>query len=155
MDLKFDVARTGEGWPRLQTLMEGAADTAWLTYTNPPASLASLRWHWDHVFGYDPLPVLQRLDVPMLVLYGELDAIVPPRVHRKRMEQALRAAGRHRVTIKVFDKANHGFFEAITGGRLEHARLASFVDGYFEQRTAWVLAAVRRAQPDGLDESQD
>lgn len=155
MDLKFEVARTGEGWPRLQTLMSGAADAAWLTYTNPPASLESLRWHWDHVFAHDPIPVLARLAIPMLVLYGELDSIVPPRVHRKRMEEALRTAGRHDVTIRVFPKANHGFFEAITGGRLEQARLASFVDGYFDERTAWVLAAVQGAQSTGLAESQD
>ncbi len=155
MDLKFEVARTGEGWPRLHALMDDAADTAWLAYTNPPTSLASLRWHWDHVFGYDPIPVLERLEVPMLVLYGELDTLVPPRVHRKRMEAALRAAGRHNVTIKVFDKANHGFFEAITGGRLEQARLTSFVDGYFEQRTSWVLATVEDAATQAADDTQD
>lgn len=149
MDLKFEVARTGEGWDRLERLMR-TADEAWLAYTNPPTSLESLRWYWEHVFGYDPIPVLARLDVPMLVLYGELDAIVPPRVHRRRMEEALEAAGHHDVTIKVFDKANHGFFEAITGGRLEHASLTSFVDGYFEARTAWVLSTVGEHVPDTL-----
>lgn len=153
MDLKFDVARTGEGWPRLQSMMDG--EPAWLSYTNPPSSLESLRWHWDNVFGYDPIPVLERLRVPMLVLYGALDSIVPPRVHRKRMEQALQSAGRHDVTIKVFEKANHGFFEAITGGRLEQARLASFVDGYFEERTSWVLATVNDSRSRGVTESQD
>lgn len=155
MDQKFEVARTGEGWPRLQAIMNTAGAAAWLSYTNPPASLESLRWYWDNVFGYDPIPVLARLEVPMLVLYGGLDSIVPPRVHRKRMEQALQAAGRHDVTIKVFEKANHGFFEAITGGRLEQARLASFVDGYFEQRTSWVLATVQDAAARGAAESQN
>jgi len=71
----------------------------WLPYVNAPSSLESLRWHWDHVFSYDPLPVLQRLQVPMLVLYGELDAIVPPRIHRVRMEQAMRAAGTARIVF--------------------------------------------------------
>lgn len=155
MDLKFEVARTGDGWPRVQSIMNAASDAAWLSYTNPPTTLESLRWYWDNVFGYDPIPVLERLEVPMLVLYGGLDSIVPPRVHRKRMEQALQAAGRHDVTIKVFEKANHGFFEAITGGRLEQARLASFVDGYFEERTSWVLATVQGVTARGAAESQD
>jgi dienelactone hydrolase len=153
MDLKLEVARTGEGWARLQSLMDDRP--AWLSYVNPPSSLDSLRWHWDHVFGYDPIPVLERLRVPMLVLYGALDSIVPPRVHRARMQQAIEAAGRHDVTIKVFDKANHGFFEAITGGRLEQPGLASFVDGYFEERTAWVLATVQDVTARVTEEIQD
>lgn len=153
MDLKFEVARTGEGWERLQRQMQN--DAAWLPYTNPPTSLESLRWHWDHIFGYDPVPALTRLEVPMLVLYGGRDAVVPPRVHRRRMEEALAAAGRHDVTIKVFDEANHGFFEAVTGGRREHASLTGFVDGYFEQRTAWVLSTVRDASSLALAETQE
>lgn len=155
MDLKFEVARTGDGWPRLQSIINDAAGAAWLSYTNPPATLESLRWYWDNVFGYDPIPILERLEVPMLVLYGGLDSIVPPRVHRKRMEQALQAAGRHDVTIKVFEKANHSFFEALTGGRLEQPRLTSFVDGYFEERTSWVLATVQDASTRGAAESQE
>jgi hypothetical protein len=81
----------------------------------------------------------------MLVPYGELDAIVPPKVHKARMEQTLREAGRHNVTIREFAKANHGFFEAITGGRREQPLLTSFVEGYFEARTAWVRARSQEA----------
>jgi len=155
MDAKFEVARTGEGWPRLEAMMRSAERTGWLPYTNPPSSLESLRWHWDHVFGYDPIPVLQQLRVPMLVLYGELDTVVPPRVHRRRMEEALEAAGRNDVTIRTFEKANHGFFEAITGGRREHPQLAGFVEGYFEQRTDWVLSTLAsRRSADALESSQ-
>lgn len=145
MDQKLDVARTGQGWERLVAAMATGERAGWLSYVNAPSSLESLRWHWDHVFSYDPLPVLRDLDVPMLVLYGELDAIVPPRVHRARMEEATRAAGKQNVTIREFARANHGFFEAITGGRQEQPQLAAFVAGYFETRTAWVRARSREA----------
>ncbi len=140
MDDKFDVARTGEGWGRLASAMQAGGREGWLPYVNPPSNLESLQWHWENVFSYDPLPVLQQLTVPMLVLYGELDAIVPPKVHRARMELTLREAGKHNVTIREFAKANHGFFEAITGGRKEQAMLGNFVAGYFEARTDWVRA---------------
>ena len=140
MDQKFEVARTGEGWDALLAAMEAGQRVGWLPYVNAPSNLESLRWHWEHVFSYDPLPALQQLTVPMLVLYGELDAIVPPRVHRARMEQAVREAGKHNVTIHEFAKANHGFFEAITGGRQEQPLLGSFVSGYFTTRTDWVRA---------------
>jgi dienelactone hydrolase len=82
----------------------------------------------------------------MLVLYGELDSLVPPRVHRARMEQAVQEAGKANVTIREFARANHGFFEAITGGRQEQPTLGGFVAGYFEARTAWVRARSQEAQ---------
>jgi dienelactone hydrolase len=79
------------------------------------------------------------------VLYGELDSVVPPKVHRARMELAMREAGRHDVTIREFARANHGFFEAITGGRQEQPNLGSFVAGYFQVRTDWVRARLQPA----------
>lgn len=154
MDQKFEVARSGEGWDSLEAAMAAGERAGWLPYVNAPASLDSLRWHWEHVFSYDPLPVLDRLSVPMLVLYGELDSVVPPKVHKARMEQAVRAAGKHDVTIREFARANHGFFEAITGGRLEQPNLGAFVAGYFEARTDWVRA-LSQAAPHGATELQN
>ena len=145
MELKFDVARTGQHWNRLEAAMASGTRGGWLAYVNPPTSLESLRWNWDHVFSHDPLPVLARLTVPMLVLYGELDSIVPPKVHKARMEQALHAGGNRNVTIREFPRANHGFFEAMTGGKQEQPSLANFVAGYFEARTAWVRARSQEA----------
>ena len=145
MDQKFEVARTGQGWDRLEAAIRAGEKAGWIPYVNAPASLETLQWHWEHVFSYDPLPVLQQLDVPMLVLYGELDSVVPPKVHKARMEQAVRAMGKRRVTIREFARANHGFFEAITGGRQEQPNLGSFVAGYFETRTDWVRARAQEA----------
>lgn len=155
MDRKFEVARTGEGWGSLTVAMAAGERAGWLPYVNPPNSLETLQWHWEHVFSHDPLPVLQKLSVPMLVLYGELDAIVPPRVHKSRMEQAIRDAGKHNVTIREFARANHGFFEAITGGRMEQPRLTGFVPGYFEVRTAWVREQSQAAAPAVSTDLQD
>ena len=154
MDQKFEVARTGQGWDRLEAAMASGARAGWLPYVNAPTTLDSLRWNWEHIFSYDPLPVLAQLSVPMLVLYGELDTIVPPKVHRARMEQAVREAGTHDVTIREFARANHGFFEAITGGRREQPTLGTFVAGYFEARTAWVRARSQEAHL-ASTESQD
>ena len=89
----------------------------------------------------------------MLVLYGELDSVVPPKVHKARMEQAVRETGKHDVTIREFPRANHGFFEAITGGRQEQPNLGSFVAGYFEARTDWVRA--RSVAATAVTELQD
>jgi uncharacterized protein len=59
MDQKFDVARTGKGWERLESSIARNAQSGWISYVNAPSSLDSLRWHWDNVLSYDPLAALE------------------------------------------------------------------------------------------------
>jgi uncharacterized protein len=138
MDQKFEVARTGQGWDDLQGAMVRGAREGWLSYVNPPPTLENLRWNWEHILSYDPAPALEALNCPVLVLYGELDTIVPAGVHRDRMQAALERARTRDVTIKVFGKANHAFLQAVTGGRREGAALKGFVDGYLGTHVAWL-----------------
>jgi uncharacterized protein len=138
MDQKFEVARTGEGWAELQASMAVGAREGWLSYVNAPPSLENLRWHWEHVLSYDPAPALEALTCPVLVLYGGLDSIVPARVHKERMQAALERARTRDVTIKVFDRANHAFLQAVTGGRRETPGLKGFVAGYLGTHIAWL-----------------
>jgi dienelactone hydrolase len=144
MDQKFEVARTGQGWDDLQAQMRRAAEEGWANYVNPPQTLESLQWHWQHVLSYDPMPALQKLACPVLVLYGGLDSIVPPDLNRARMQSVLEKSRTRDVTIKVFDRANHSFLEAVTGGRREGPSLRGFVDGYLETHVAWLGERVRR-----------
>jgi pimeloyl-ACP methyl ester carboxylesterase len=145
MDQKFDVARTGKGWDRLQSSMTRNAQSGWMSYVNAPTSLESLQWHWDNVLSYDPLPALEKLTCPVLVLYGELDTIVPADENKKRMEAVLKRSGTRDTTIKVFERANHGFFEAINGGKREAAGLKGLVPGYLDSRVAWLRQRVNVA----------
>jgi uncharacterized protein len=142
MERKFDVARTGEGWEKLQSSMKQAEREGWLSYVNAPTSLESLQWHWANVLSYDPLPALARLQCPLLVLYGERDTIVPAVENRKLMEAVLRQSGHRDATIKVFESANHSFFAAITGGKREAAALKNLVPGYLDARVDWVRQRV-------------
>lgn len=142
MDQKFEVARTGKGWDRLQASMTRNAQAGWISYVNAPSSLESLQWHWDNVLSYDPLPALEKLTCPVLVLYGELDTIVPADENKKRMEAVLKRSGTRDTTIKVFERANHGFFEAINGGKREAAGLKGLVPGYLDSRVAWLRQRV-------------
>jgi dienelactone hydrolase len=109
-----------------------------LSYTNPPTSLESLQWNWTNLLSYDPQPALERVTCPILVLYGQLDTVVSPGENRKRMETALKRAGNRDATIKVFEKANHGFFAAITGGKREGPSLKGLVPGYLQTRVDWL-----------------
>lgn len=147
MDRKFEVARTGDGWHDIETLMAEGAREGWLHYTNPPASLENLRWNGTHVFPYDPGPALAALRVPVLALYGSLDRIVSPEASRERIEAALRAAGTRDVTVRVIDGANHNFYAAVTGAPGEAVLLSRFAPGYFEARISWLRERVDEGRP--------
>jgi uncharacterized protein len=138
MERKFEVARTGRGWDKLEEAMKRNAAEPWINYVNPPTSLESLQWNWTNLLSYDPKPALEQVTCPILVLYGQLDTIVSPSENRRQMESALKRAGNHDATIKVFDKANHGFFAAITGGRREGPSLKGLVPGYLQTRVDWL-----------------
>jgi uncharacterized protein len=138
MEQKFDVAKSGKGWDKLGERMKREEDEGWMAYVNPPTTLESLEWNWKYLLSYDPQPALEQLTCPVLVLYGQLDSIVSPSENRKRMEAALKRAGNHDATIKVFEKANHGFFAAITGGRREGPSLKGLVPGYLQTRVDWL-----------------
>lgn len=138
MEQKFEVARTGQGYARLEEVMKRADEEGWLSYVNPPSSLESLQWNWANLLSYDPRPALENVTCPILVLYGQLDTIVSAGENRKRMEAALKQAGNRDATIKVFEKANHGFFAAINGGRREGPSLKGLVPGYLQTRVDWL-----------------
>jgi fermentation-respiration switch protein FrsA (DUF1100 family) len=147
MEQKFEVARTGEGWTKLEEATQRATAEGWISYVNPPSSLESLQWNWTNLLSYDPRPALEKVTCPILVLYGKLDTIVSPSENRRRMESALEHAGNRDATIKVFDKANHGFFAAITGGRREGPSLKGLVPGYLQTRVDWVRQHVTDSGP--------
>jgi dienelactone hydrolase len=144
MDRKFEVAKTGEGWESLADPVERAGREGWAAYVNPPQTLESLQWHWQHVLSYDPVPALKALSCPVLVLYGGLDSIVPAEVNRARMEAALGTSRTRDVTFRVFERANHSFLEAETGGRREAPSLRGFVAGYLDTHVAWLGPRVPR-----------
>jgi hypothetical protein len=151
MDLKFEVASTGERWDRLEGAMVRAAREGWIGYVNAPTSLESLQWNWRYVLSYDPLPALERLTCPVLVLYGGLDRIVPATHSSSRMEEILRNAGNRDTTVRVFEKANHAFLAAVTGGRREQPSLRGFVAGYFEAHVEWLSHRVDIRPAQGAD----
>jgi pimeloyl-ACP methyl ester carboxylesterase len=161
MDNKFKVARTGKGWDGLMDRLRNGVREGWAPYVNAPTSLDSLQWNWEHVLSYDPAPALEKLTCPVLVLYGELDTVVPVQANRQRMADALKRAGNRDATIKVFEKANHGFFAAMTGGRREGPSLKALVPGYLETRVGWlrqrvrIVTAAATTATETLTESQD
>ena len=93
--------------------------------------------------GRVPVPVLQKVKVPFLAIFGGLDQNVVPSVNRPILEKALRDGGNPDYTIKVFPKGNHLMMESVTGGQKEYVRMSKTVDGYFETMVDWILERTR------------
>ena len=110
---KFAVARTGLGWPALDSLMQRlrADSVKWFPgYGTGAASrtLAGLRLYGVLQFNYDPTRDLMRIGAPVLVLMGERDRTFPPATVVERMRASLARGGNRNLTARIIPGATHG-----------------------------------------------
>jgi len=96
---------------------------------------------WFRYFiKYDPIPALENVKVPVLILFGELDMQVSANQNRSKIEEALKRGGNNKYKTIVFPKANHLYQEAITGSPSEYGDLPKeFVPGFLEKISDWIL----------------
>lgn len=85
---------------------------------------------YDGPMGYDPAPVLARLEVPILWIFGLYDGVIPVRQSIDRIGE-LQKAGRRNHFVHIFPFGNHNFQNVFTG------------DGYSvgEASRAWLRTA--------------
>jgi hypothetical protein len=89
---------------------------------------------------YDPSKDFEKLQVPVLSLFGGLDFQVPIEQNKDKMENALLKSETEYHFI-TFDKANHFFQKATTGLREEYITLEKkFVDHFLNEISDWILA---------------
>jgi dienelactone hydrolase len=136
---------TNTGWDTLRAALEKSKNERWFSYARvgwmlslktPPDS-ASLKELQDPI-SFDPVPVLQRVTVPVLAFNGELDKAVNTKASVPIMEQALRKAGNKDFTIIVLPHASHDLLEAKTGYNSEYPYLNRHAPKYWDTMTAWL-----------------
>jgi len=100
---------------------------------------------WFRYFiSYDPAPALQKVKVPVLMTFGELDLQVPVNQNKPKMEEALRLGGNNNFKSIIFPKANHLYQEAKTGSPGEYNELKKeFVPGFLETIADWITQIVK------------
>ncbi|MBW3661327.1 MAG: serine hydrolase, partial [Gemmatimonadetes bacterium] len=131
---------TGE-WAPYAAALEAAEGTPWAPVADGfPQTPDSPVWTWARLNGaYDPIPYWKRLDVPILVLYGEEDESdnVPVAESVRRLEAALEEAGHEDYRIRVIPGAGHGIWAPDTDHAGHDHRLhPDLVD----LLTGWILA---------------
>jgi hypothetical protein len=70
---------------------------------------SQLRPHWRYDLWHDPCTILKQVRCPVLALGGEKDTLVPAKENLAGIEQALKAGGNTRFTVREFPGMNHGF----------------------------------------------
>lgn len=102
-----DVARSGGTHDRLRADMRAAANAPWLAdLAIPPDD--SWIWAWYAAYGnYDNTSAWANVHVPVLILFGGQDALVPVRSSISQTLGILKAHGNAKVSVRIFDRADH------------------------------------------------
>jgi pimeloyl-ACP methyl ester carboxylesterase len=154
----IDAALTGQGWDAVKADLlawykreaarmpeeqrKALGDVDQWAEKSVGAQVAALQSPWMQFFlSHDPAPVLEKVKVPVLALFGGLDLQVPAEQNRDAVVKALEKGGNKDVTVKTFPDANHLYQKAVTGGPAEYATLPpEFVSGFLETIGDWILA---------------
>ncbi|OIV35713.1 hypothetical protein BIV57_20130 [Mangrovactinospora gilvigrisea] len=94
--------------------------------------------------AYDPVPLLERMRMPVLALWGAKDVQVPPADSARIYRAALARAGNTHLTVRFLAGAAHNGRATRTGfdrigGPVEHGRrFGAPAPGYLSTMTAWV-----------------
>jgi uncharacterized protein len=132
--LYFSVVRTGEGWDALARSVARVRGEDWgeeLLQADTPDDL--YWWRQNHAF--DPAPDLRRLTIPVLLLYGEDDTVVPPAENAAILAALLQAAP---TAVLVFPRANHALEVPAGPDPEDRWRFPRKAPGMFEAIDAWL-----------------
>jgi len=128
----FATALIGD-WTTLRREMNRNNSKAWFDYMSPgPPDFWWWSW-WKDKVDFDPVPFMTKVRVPVLALYGGADEFVPVDESRKRLQDALAAAGNKNYKITVFREADHALYVASRKGGLPR-----FASGYPDLVLRWI-----------------
>jgi len=136
LELVDDAIRAGQGWEAVQAATDVVSGEAWFEYADIPR-------HWDagrdyswyrRIMDFDPVPVFERLEVPVLAVLAERDESIPA-LESAEILGALADGGNKPFTVRVFPDADHGMRVGPTDERF---RWPAYVPGYLDLLSTWV-----------------
>jgi pimeloyl-ACP methyl ester carboxylesterase len=129
----IEYAFTGNGWEQLSAAQEKASHEKWGGYGIFPKD----SWWFKFIklnFRHDPIPVLQKLHCPVLVIFGGKDPNLPLDVSVLNVNRALASAPPGSLVV-VFPKAGHDLRDVPAAG--EPWSFEKFASGYLDLVTSW------------------
>ncbi|NNE98044.1 MAG: alpha/beta fold hydrolase [Pyrinomonadaceae bacterium] len=118
MEKLYEYYSTGEGFNETKKAWAVAKEKKWFfkqlfgkhgEELTPPDKLPTKDFDFYRNLSYDPVPVLQRIEVPTLAVFGAMDRHIPvARSVAKWQETFEKGGNEEKLTLKVFPKAGHG-----------------------------------------------
>lgn len=145
-ELRFEFAHRDMSYALYAKLQKLVEDQPWL---NEVFGMGRQEYEgFKHSLQPDPhhrpvVEYLEQIACPMLIVFGERDTLVDIHESIGVYTEALRTAGNHDVTIKVFPAADHCLFSSQTGGmkemrRMWEATVKGFAPGYLDTLAEWI-----------------
>lgn len=105
----FDYLATGSRREELMTAIESVRDEAWYAALRLDRVMPSpdSRPAWEWVATFDPMPLMETMTAPTLLLFGDDDGVQPHDLAAARWREGLARAGNDRVVIEVLPGADH------------------------------------------------
>jgi dienelactone hydrolase len=148
-NLFYDVVRAGESGDgaKLDAAVRQARQNEKLKEWLPPLSSEidwkkRDQWYLSLDIDFNPVPLWERYDGPVLGIFGELDSSTPVKEVVSILGRALASRRNTDYAIRVFPNANHNIMEAETGSDSELPRLKRFVPEYLDTMTDWLRSRV-------------
>ncbi|TSA51987.1 MAG: alpha/beta fold hydrolase [Planctomycetaceae bacterium] len=110
-----------------------------------------LRPHWRYDLWHDPCAILRKVRCPVLALGGEKDMLVPAKENLAGIEQALKAGGNTRFTVREFPGMNHGFQTVSSGAASESVKTEETMSPMVLQTISdWIIAQTATTMEAGI-----
>ena len=141
--------RTGQGVEEYEQASAKASGEKWFSLLNLPTRDHWL-WKWYPPIGnFNPLPLWEKVRVPVLLIYGEHDRNTPVGPSLAGIGNALRVAGNPDYTPFIIPGAVHNLtIQWETGQPFFWWHAAP---GYADLLTAWVRAVLSKSTASGPD----
>jgi len=84
----------------------------------------------------DPVPIWQKVTVPVLAIWGDKDINLPAEQSKESIRIALKTAGNRDVTLKMFANADHTL--VLTRPKDAPWDFPRYAPGYFNLMASWI-----------------
>ena len=142
--LDVDVSRGKQPFAAIEkAYADASAEGAeWLLKPPDPMNSPDRRF-MAVIAGFDSAPYWRKVRIPMLILFGGKDHVVPVVPNRSRLEALLAESGNTLAQIVTLEDDNHLAMLAKTGVRTEYGTLNRFDPAYFDTLTAFLARMAR------------
>jgi alpha-beta hydrolase superfamily lysophospholipase len=145
LDALFHCTDSDSAWDRYAALRHSIADRRigggyWIDILWGPAERDSSDYRWQALnMNHDPVPILQNLALPTLVLLGGRDTLVNVTENEAPMRAAFERGGNDDATIVVVPRADHALAPVLDEPLPLHRRVGACPEVWSTVR-AWLAA---------------